>query len=43
MTNHLKPEPCSLQRSGKIVDVINEKHGIRDVVCLTEFPQKLSG
>ena len=41
MANRLKLEPCSTKRRGQMLSVIDEKHGVGNVVFLTEFPQKL--
>jgi len=41
VANRLKSESCSSQCSGEVLCVIDEKHGIFNVVFLTKLSQKL--
>jgi len=41
MTNGLKSESCSLQSSREMLGVIDEKHGVGDVVFFLKLPEKL--
>jgi len=41
MPNGLKSKPCSAECSSEMLSVIDEKHGVGDVVFLTKFLKKI--